>query len=156
MMMLAGRAAELEFSQADEVTAGAGGHEQSDFARATKIAIDIETKLGFGTLGVIYLHERILDLALHDDAMIVLVKKRLDRCLARAREIALANKRTVLAVADALVSQSYLDMKEIEALLAKHPPLIPGPPTNSLHTNEPASRVENSSMTPSSDETLSG
>jgi ATP-dependent Zn protease len=142
MMLLAGRAAELEFSQADEVTAGAGGHEQSDFARATKIAIDIEARLGFGTLGVIHFPENTIDLALHDAAMIVLVKERLDRCLARAREIVLANKRTVLVIAGALASQRYLDRKEIEALLAKHPPYIPTPSITLDTHNDSSSQTD--------------
>lgn len=127
IMLLAGRAAEIELLGEGEVSAGAGGGEGSDFSRATKIAVDIETRLGFGALGVVHLPDKVTELFLHDAAMVRLIKQRLDRCLARARDIVAANKTAVLSVAEALATQGYLDRSDIEALLAKHAPRLPAP-----------------------------
>lgn len=126
-MLLAGRAAELEVLGEGETSAGAGGDERSDFARATQIAVDIETRLGFGAFGVVHLSDKVVDLFLHDAAVIRLIKQRLDRCLAHARDIVSTNKGAVLAIADALAVQGYLDQAQIEALLARHPPRLPAP-----------------------------
>ena len=127
-MLLAGRAAEIELLGEAEASAGAGGGEGSDFARATKIALDIETRLGFGAFGVVHLPDKVIDLFLHDSAVIRLLKQRLDRCLARARDIVAANKQAVVTIAEALASRGYLDRADIEALLAKHPPRLPASP----------------------------
>jgi cell division protease FtsH len=126
-MLLGGRAAELEMLPEGEAGAGAGGGEQSDFGRATQIALDIEARFGFGAFGVVHLPEKVTDLLLHDATIIGLIKHRLDRCLARAREIIAANRALVVAIAEALASQGYLDRRDIEALLAKHPPRLPSP-----------------------------
>jgi ATP-dependent Zn protease len=139
-MLLAGRAAELVSASAEEVTAGAGGGHQSDFARATQIAVDIEARYGFGMLGPVCLPDRIVELALQDVAMLALVKERLDRCLAQARDIVAANDACTTAVADELAAQGYLDRSDVEALLAKHPPRIPAPPVAPERVNEPAAQ----------------
>jgi cell division protease FtsH len=126
-MLLGGRAAELEMLPEGEAGAGAGGGEQSDFGRATQIALDIEARFGFGAFGVVHLPAKVTDLLLHDATIVGLIKQRLDRCLARAREIIVANRALVVAIAEALASQGYLDRRDIEALLAKHPPQLPSP-----------------------------
>jgi ATP-dependent Zn protease len=155
-MLLAGRAAELELSPVDEVTAGSGGSEQSDFARATRLAIDIETKFGFGSLGVLQLPEKVYDLTLASATMIALIKKRLDRCLVRAREIVTANKRAVLAIAGALETRGYLDQKEIEHLLAKCPPCVPAPSIAPSSRDDASSQAPNPAIAGRTDATSSG
>jgi Cdc6-like AAA superfamily ATPase len=142
-MLLAGRAAELELLPKDEVGVGAGCGEGSDFARATQIAVDIETRFGFGAFGVVHLPQKIADAVLHDPVVIELVKQRLDLCLARAREIVSTNRQCVFAIADALAEHGYLDRKSIEDLLAKHPLRLPAPPTVPAEGGRAASdRVE--------------
>jgi ATP-dependent Zn protease len=139
-MLLAGRAAELVSASAEEVTGGAGGGHESDFARATKIAVDLEARYGFGLLGTVCLPDRIVDLALQDVTMLTLVKERLDRCLARARDIVVANDPCMTAIADALATQGYLDRDGVDALLARHPPRIPAPPVAPERSKEPAAQ----------------
>jgi len=119
-MLLGGRAAENAFFPPDEVTIGAGVSDDSDFARATKLALDLETKFGCGSLGIVRLPQRILDMGFHDALVITPVKRRLDACYERARDIVQSNKDTLLALASALDERGYLDRTEIEGLLAQY------------------------------------
>jgi ATP-dependent Zn protease len=120
-MLLAGRAAEDEMLPPEDVTVGAGGAEHSDYARATRFAIEIETRSGFGVLGVMHLPDKVVvDLMLHEPRIIDLIKRRLDTLLARAREIVSANRGAVIAIAAALESRGYLGKGEIEVLLDAH------------------------------------
>jgi ATP-dependent Zn protease len=123
-MLLGGRAAETAFFAPEEITVGAGVTDDSDLARATKIAIDIETRFGCGSFGIVRLSERILDLCLHDAQVIAPVKRRLDKCFARARDIITANHGLLLALSDPLGERGYLDQGEIDALLQRHPPQL--------------------------------
>jgi hypothetical protein len=135
-VLLAGRAAESELLGEAEVSAGAGGGEESDFSRATRIAIDIETKLGFGAFGVVHLPDKAVDFFLQDAEMIRVIKRRLDLCLSRARDIVATNKEAVVAVADALAAHGYLDRVDIERLLGSHSPRLPAPAIGPLANNE--------------------
>lgn len=121
MMLLAGRAAEELVFGADEVSPGAGGSENSDLARATRLAIDMEIRLGLGDLGIVYVPEHASELILHDAEVFAIVKRRLDRCLDEARRILAENKEALLTVADELDARGYLDRAEIDAVLAHHP-----------------------------------
>ncbi len=125
--LLAGRAAELELLPQGEAGAGAGGSENSDLARATRIAVEIETQLGLGTFGLVHLPENVAGLILHHPAMVDVIRDRLDRCLTRARAIIAANREGVLAISAALETKGYLDRAEIDALLAEHVPRAPSP-----------------------------
>ena len=136
-MLLAGRAAEDEMLAPQDVTLGAGGMENSDYARATRIAIDIETRSGFGALGVMHLPDKVIELMLHEPKIAVLIKRRLDGLLARAREIVSANRPALIAIAAALESRGYLDKGEIQALLDAHMPNIGATPTNSAARSMP-------------------
>lgn len=120
VMLLAGRAAEMELLSPDEISAGAGVGEGSDLARATKIAADIETRLGLGELGMIHLPERANDWFVQDSRVIQAISKRLDECLARARGLVAENKDAVIALAETLSARGYLDRVEIETLLNQH------------------------------------
>jgi cell division protease FtsH len=120
-MLLSGRAAEELLLGSDEITAGAGASENSDFARATRAVIDLELRTGFGTLGVVHFSDRVIDLMLHDSSVLALIKHRLDKCMARAREVVARNRSTVEAVAARLEESGYLDRPTIESLLAQHP-----------------------------------
>ena len=124
--LLAGRAAEqLVFGEA---TAGAGGSENSDLARATQLATRLETVYGLGSLGLVCIPgetgER--DLLLFGDLRSV-VGRTIDRAYAAALDLLGQNRHTLDALAAALFTAGYLDRTEIAAVLKKTP----------LHTNEP-------------------
>lgn len=135
-MLLGGRAAEDVLLPPDDVTVGSGGEENSDYARATKLAIDIETRSGFGAFGVLHLPDTAIVLMLRDPEVVTLIKRRLDGCLARAREIVSANKGAATAIADALEVSGYLDKGDIQALLAMHMPKGPTPIAPDAGTQE--------------------
>jgi hypothetical protein len=124
-MLLGGRAAEELVLGADQISAGAGGGEDSDLARATRIALDIETKLGMGRFGAVRFPEGAIDLMLSDSRMIGVVKERLDRCFDLARRILAGNKTALLAVADELEARGYLDKNDIDRVFERHPPQAP-------------------------------
>jgi ATP-dependent Zn protease len=123
--LLGGRAAELVILGPSNATVGAGIGETSDFARATRAAVDLELRFGFGALGVAQFSDRATEMLLHDPAVVGLVKQRLDRCLERARALIALNRRTVEAVADRLAETGYLDRAGIETMLIKYPILSP-------------------------------
>jgi cell division protease FtsH len=123
-MLLAGRAAE-ELVLPDEATAGAGNGENSDFARATAIAADIETKLGFGVFGPVQLSERSSEIMLQDPRVFEAVRARMVKCLAIAQETVAINEAPILAIAGSLNKTGYLGKQAINALLQQYPLLRP-------------------------------
>jgi len=80
----------------------------------------LETRLGFGKLGMIHLPERANDWLVKDPHVIQAISKRLDDCLARGRALVAENKDAVIALAEALGARGYLDRVEIETLLGQH------------------------------------
>jgi cell division protease FtsH len=119
--LLSGRAAEETLLSPSMATAGAGGGEDSDFGRATKAAIDIELKCGFGLFGVMQLPEKAMDLLLHDPSVRAAIQRRLDICLERARKLMALNRSTVNAIAVQLEKVGYLDRSAIAELIAANP-----------------------------------
>ncbi|WP_316228443.1 AAA family ATPase [Bradyrhizobium sp. SZCCHNR1039] len=119
--LLSGRAAEIALLGASNATAGAGIGETSDFARATRAAMDLEFRFGFGSLGVLHFPDRATEMLLQHPEIIKLVKRRLDRCLTRAHELVASNKETVEAIADRLEEIGYLDRTAIDELLKAYP-----------------------------------
>lgn len=119
--LLSGRAAEEIILGVSRATAGSGIGENSDFARATAAAADLELRFGFGALGVAHFSDRATDLLRHDPSVVGLIKQRLDRCLARAREMITENRAIVEAMARRLEDTGYLDRGAIDSLLKTHP-----------------------------------
>ena len=120
-VLLSGRAAEEVLLSPSMATAGAGGSEDSDFARATKAAIDIELRCGFGIFGAMQLPEKVTDLLLHDASVLAAIKRRLDMCLERARKLMTRNRTAVNAVAVQLEQVGYLDRSAIVDLITANP-----------------------------------
>lgn len=115
LVLLAGRASEeLVFG---EPTAGAGGSDQSDLARATGIALQIEASFGLGALGLLYIGEEPekRDL-LHSPELRAAVARRLERAHAAALDLLRKNRPALDALAEALFAKSYLDRPEIAAI----------------------------------------
>lgn len=121
VVLLGGRAAEqLTFA---EVTAGAGGGaEESDLARATHLALRLETDYGFGSLGLVCLAGKLNS---HDllifDRLRAAVEVTIDRAYATALEVLAQNRSALDALAAALFAAGYLDRAEIEAVLTQTP-----------------------------------
>ena len=118
--LLAGRAAEqLVFGEA---TAGAGGGEDSDLARATQLATRLETVYGLGSLGLICIpgDSNSRDLLLLEDLRHT-VSKTIDRAYTAALDLLGQNRRALDSLAAALFAAGYLDRAEIAAVLKKTP-----------------------------------
>jgi ATP-dependent Zn protease len=120
VVLLGGRAAEqLTFA---EVTAGAGGAEESDLSRATRLALRLETDFGFGSLGLVCVAGDVgnRDLLMFDELRAAAASN-LDRAYAAALDVLGRNRRSLDALAAALFATGYLDRVEIEAVLAQTP-----------------------------------
>jgi ATP-dependent Zn protease len=124
VMLLAGRACEEEFLGLSGVTAGASGDDDSDLAKATRAASAIELKLGLGTLGPIYFNEPAGEMMLHDKEVLAAIRARLAACLARARKLIKANRRTIELVAGRLLETGFLGKSEIEVLVGNPDDLV--------------------------------
>lgn len=119
--LLGGRAAEEVVLGPAQRTVGAGVGENSDFARATRSAIDLELRYGFGSVGAAQFSDRAIEMLLHDPSVVASVKKRLDGCSARAREIIASNRTSLDTIAARLEQSGYLDQAAIDRLLLEHP-----------------------------------
>jgi cell division protease FtsH len=107
---LAGRAAErLVFG---EVSAGAGGPAASDLSQATRRALAIETTLGLGELGSLWMPapETVL---LTDEALRARVRARLEAAEARAFEILTTHEAHLLGLAKELLEKRSMAADEI-------------------------------------------
>jgi len=92
-MLMAGRAAELIVLKT--VSAGSGGAEESDLARATRIALDMEQALGFGGRHpLLYLgHKDPTAILCRDADLAERVHRRLELAQARATEVIIENRQ---------------------------------------------------------------
>lgn len=108
-LLMAGRAAELIVLKT--ASAGSGGAEHSDLARATRIAIDMEQALGFGArYPLLYLHHREPTAILsRDDDLAKRVHRRLEFAQARATEVILENRAAFDRLVRALFDAQALD-----------------------------------------------
>ncbi|KQQ56624.1 ATP-dependent Zn protease [Rhizobium sp. Leaf311] len=116
-MLMAGRAAELIVLKT--VSAGSGGAEQSDLARATRIALDMEQALGFGgNLPLLYLHHRDPTPVLSADPRLAArVHQRLELGQARATEVLMENRPVFDRLVRALFDAEVLDGAAVIAIL---------------------------------------
>jgi cell division protease FtsH len=124
VVLLAGHAAEEEFLTPEGATAGWAGDSDSDLARATRAAVAIELKLGFGTLGPICFSDHAAELMMHDKTVLGAIQARLLDCYARARRLVAANRDVIATVARRLEEARYLSKTEIEALIGNPDDLV--------------------------------
>ena len=117
--ILGGRAAEhLVFGEA-EVTIGSAGSRDSDLARATRLAIRMETQFGLGGLGLVSLSSDLTDTdLLRFDRLRTSVQATIDGAFATALDALGRNRAALDALAAALFNRGYLDRQEIETILA--------------------------------------
>lgn len=109
--LMAGRAAERLVL--GTVSAGSGGTSQSDLAQATTLAMAMETQLGLGLMGPVWL----ADTAPRDPRLYPAIRARLEAAEAQAAKILKAHQPTVVAIATALVRERELTGTDLAALL---------------------------------------
>ncbi|MGO7312495.1 ATP-dependent Zn protease [Rhizobium ruizarguesonis] len=117
-MLMAGRAAELIVLKT--VSAGSGGAEQSDLARATRIALDMEQALGFGgRYPLLYLeHKDPTPILSRDADLATRVHQRLEFAQARATEVIFEHRGTFDRLVRALFDAQALDGDAVMDILA--------------------------------------
>jgi cell division protease FtsH len=118
-MLVAGRAAEQLMLK--RVSSGSGGADDSDLARATRMAFDMERTLGFGTeLPLLYRPHRdpgaVLD---REPELAARVHDRLEAALDRAAAILRRRRQTFHALAKALFDAQALDEQVILQILTE-------------------------------------
>jgi cell division protease FtsH len=116
-LLLAGRAAEL--ISLKSASAGSGGAEQSDLARATRIALEMEQTLGFGIRHpLLYLEHKDPTAILSLDADLAnRVHQRLEFAQARATEVILENRAAFETLARALFDAQALEGQAVMDIL---------------------------------------
>lgn len=119
-MLMAGRAAELIVLKT--VSAGSGGAEQSDLARATRIALDMEQALGFGGRHpLLYLEHKNPTAILSRDAdLATRVHQRLEFAQARATEVIFEHRAAFDRLVSALFDAKALDGDAVMDILASN------------------------------------
>lgn len=122
MTILAGRAAEeLKFGEA---TTGAGGTSaECDLARATSLALRIESAYGYGHTGLVTLSEdQVTDAhLLMNGPLRSATNDTLKRSYAKSLGLLQQNDRSLDALAEALFAAGYLDQVEIAAVISANP-----------------------------------
>jgi cell division protease FtsH len=86
---------------------------QIDLQQATARAIDLHTRLGMGIGGLVSIEVGMLRM---DDALFLAIKATLTACYVRALLLVRQHRVSVERVADALVTNRFLDASEIRAL----------------------------------------
>ena len=125
VMLLAGRAAEVEIL--GEPSAGAGGGPDSDLARATGLAAAAVSSLGLdeetGLLWTGATDAAALPGALRDDAVLAArVKRMLAEAHERARELVRVRRAAVTALSQSLLERRALDGVEAAEIVERHSP----------------------------------
>ncbi|MBY5811284.1 ATP-dependent Zn protease [Rhizobium leguminosarum] len=117
-MLMAGRAAELVALKT--VSAGSGGAEQSDLARATRIALDMEQALGFGgRYPLLYLeHKDPTGILSRDADLSKRVHQRLEFAQARATEVIFEHRAAFDRLVRALFDAQALDEDAVMDILS--------------------------------------
>ncbi|WP_417275229.1 hypothetical protein [Celeribacter halophilus] len=109
--LLAGRAAErLSLGSA---SSGSGGPQSSDLALATRLALDLETRLGLGGEGLTHTDATVPQL-LTDQARRLRVHKHLQNAKAHAMEILEARQAELNALAKELISKREISGEEVK------------------------------------------
>lgn len=116
-MLMAGRAAEQIV--VGKVSAGSGGSDDSDLARATKMSLAMERSLGFGAIQpLLYRDDKdptsVLD---GNPDLAARIHARLETALARAAEVLSENRAKLDALTKALFDAQALDGPVVNRLL---------------------------------------
>lgn len=117
-MLMAGRAAEQIV--VGNVSAGSGGTDDSDLARATKLALAMERSLGFGAVQPLLYHDDKDSTAVLDGNpdLAARVHARLDRAFARANDILKSYRKSLDNLTEELFIAQAIDGKKVELILS--------------------------------------
>jgi ATP-dependent Zn protease len=122
--LLAGRAAEQEVR--GQVTGGAGGTAESDLARATRLAVNAETALGFSSRPLLWRGfwdgQEVASLVLARPDIAERVETRLAAAFEEARALLRQHRAALDALVTALLEREVLDGAEVEAILLRARP----------------------------------
>ena len=112
-VLMAGRAAEQIVI--GSVSSGSGGADQSDLARATRLALAMERSLGFGSIQpLLYREDKDSTSVLDGNAdLAARVHVRLEKALARATEVLHDERDKLDALVSALFNAKVLDGAEV-------------------------------------------
>ncbi len=118
-MMMAERAAEQIV--VDKVSSGSAGSDDSDLARATKMALAMERSLGFGAIQpLLYRDEKYPTAVLDGNPdLAARIHARLETALGRAVEVLSENRAKLDALTKALFDAQALDCEMVRRIL-KH------------------------------------
>jgi ATP-dependent Zn protease len=116
-MLMAGRAAEQII--VGKVSAGSGGSDDSDLARATKLALAMERSLGFGAIQpLLYRDDKDPTAVLDGNPdLAARIHARLEKALARAVEVLTENRDRLDVLVKALFDAQALDGVAVKRLL---------------------------------------
>lgn len=115
-LMLAGRAAEEIII--GEASAGAGGGAESDLARATQLALQLELRTGLGASTLLWRQDP--EAALNADPDLrARISAHLDAGLARARKVLRRELTPVIDFADVLLNLRIVEGAELQAALRR-------------------------------------
>ncbi|BCB17118.1 AAA family ATPase [Bosea sp. ANAM02] len=130
-MLLAGRAAERV--ALGQMSIGAGMSASSDLAKATRLAVLVETQSGLGQMGPVYVDDR--EAAAISPALFLAVKQHLLEGDERATAVLVAQKRALMTLANALNSRGYLSGADIRAIVGT---IRDEPPNHAVTVEDPA------------------
>lgn len=118
-MLLAGRAAEALFLK--RISGGSGGADDSDLARATRIAFDMERTLAFGTeFPLLYRpHSNPAEVLSRDPYLAARVHARLEAAEQRAGEVLRNRSAALHALAMALFDFHAMNGDEVQEMLRR-------------------------------------
>lgn len=115
-MLMAGRAAEVLVL--GDASGGSGGADESDLARATRMALDMETTLGFGTDPLVYRHHADATSAIAGDATLrQAIQRRLQVAFGFATETLMQKRAAFDALSYELFALQAMDGKAVTAIL---------------------------------------
>ena len=111
---LAGRAAEIIMM--GDASGGAGGNENSDLAKATSFALQLERTMGLGLNGLVWEPVGALGRTMTDGER-VNVRQRLEAQSARAHVLLKPHRDALQRIAQALIDQGHLSGEEVGRML---------------------------------------
>lgn len=121
-MLMAGRAAEQVV--VGSVSAGSGGSDDSDLARATRLALAMERSLGFGVIQPLLYRDDKDPTAVLDanPDLAARIHARLEMAFARAVEIVDENRDKLDALTKSLFDAQALDGEAVAQILSRNGP----------------------------------
>lgn len=148
--LLAGRVAEKLI--VGDMMIGSGGSEESDLARATRLALDAETGLGLSPEQPLLYRppSNPGDMLLYNPLLAARVNARLEAAEEMAIKLLEEHRTALVEVADRLVDKQVIEGDEVRTVLGRAAmPLVKSGPESAIPKTHDALRNSNSSIPPS-------